>query len=71
MKPELWRDEAPLRVGISTCLLGEKVRWDGGHKRDRFLTDMLADYVEWVPVCPEVEMGMPTPRPPMKYQPAS
>ena len=42
MKTELWRDEAPLRLGISTCLLGEQVRWDGGHKRDRFLTDLLA-----------------------------
>jgi uncharacterized protein YbgA (DUF1722 family)/uncharacterized protein YbbK (DUF523 family) len=59
---ELWRDEAPLRIGISTCLLGEEVRWDGGHKRDRFLTDVLAGYVEWVPVCPEVELGMGTPR---------
>lgn len=65
MKPDLWRDDAPLRVGISTCLLGEKVRWDGGHKRDRFLTDVLADYVEWVPVCPEVELGMGIPREPV------
>ncbi|MDJ0868927.1 MAG: DUF523 and DUF1722 domain-containing protein [Myxococcota bacterium] len=61
----LWRDDAPLRVGISTCLLGEKVRWDGGHKRDRFLTDMLAEYVDWVPVCPEVEAGMGIPREPV------
>ncbi len=65
MKPELWRDDSPLRVGISTCLLGEKVRWDGGHKRDRFLTDMLSRYVEWVPVCPEVELGMGIPREPV------
>ncbi len=63
---ELWRDDAPLRIGISTCLLGEEVRWDGGHKRDRFLTDVLAGYVEWVPVCPEVEMGMGTPREPVR-----
>ena len=62
---EPWRDAAALRVGISTCLLGEKVRWDGGHKRDRFLTDMLADYVDWVPVCPEVEVGMGIPREPV------
>ena len=61
----LWHDEAPVRVGISTCLLGERVRWDGGHKRDRFLTDVLAPYVEWVPVCPEVEAGMGTPREPV------
>jgi len=44
------------------CLLGEKVRYDGGHKRDRFLTDTLGEFFEWVPVCPEVEIGMGTPR---------
>jgi uncharacterized protein YbgA (DUF1722 family)/uncharacterized protein YbbK (DUF523 family) len=63
---ELWRDDAPLRIGISSCLLGEEVRWDGGHKRDRFLTDILAPYVEWVPICPEVELGMGTPREPVR-----
>jgi uncharacterized protein YbgA (DUF1722 family)/uncharacterized protein YbbK (DUF523 family) len=63
---ELWRDDAPLRIGISSCLLGEEVRWDGGHKRDRFLTDVLAPYVEWVPVCPEVELGMGIPREPVR-----
>jgi len=52
----------PLRLGISTCLLGENVRWDGGHKRDRFVTDVLGPFVEWVPVCPEVEVGMGIPR---------
>jgi len=62
----LWRDDAPIRVGISTCLLGESVRWDGGHKRDRYLTDVLAAYFEWVPVCPEVEVGMEIPRPPVR-----
>jgi uncharacterized protein YbgA (DUF1722 family)/uncharacterized protein YbbK (DUF523 family) len=62
----LWRDDAPIRVGISTCLLGREVRWDGGHKRDRFLTDVLGGYVEWVPVCPEVELGMGTPREPVR-----
>lgn len=51
-----------IRVGISACLLGEEVRFDGGHKRDRFLTDVLGPHVEWVPLCPEVEMGMGTPR---------
>jgi uncharacterized protein YbgA (DUF1722 family)/uncharacterized protein YbbK (DUF523 family) len=56
------RDDAKLRVGISSCLLGQEVRFDGGHKRDRFLTDELARYFEWVPVCPEVELGMGTPR---------
>ena len=51
-----------IRLGISACLLGQEVRFDGGHKRDRFLTDELGKYVEWVPVCPEVEVGMGTPR---------
>jgi uncharacterized protein YbgA (DUF1722 family)/uncharacterized protein YbbK (DUF523 family) len=55
--------EARLRIGVSSCLLGENVRWDGGHKRDRFLTDELGPFVEWVPVCPEVEVGLGTPRP--------
>jgi uncharacterized protein YbgA (DUF1722 family)/uncharacterized protein YbbK (DUF523 family) len=50
-------------VGVSSCLLGQEVRFDGGHKRDRYLTDVLAPYFEWVPVCPEVEVGMSTPRP--------
>jgi uncharacterized protein YbgA (DUF1722 family)/uncharacterized protein YbbK (DUF523 family) len=52
----------PIRLGISSCLLGEKVRFDGGHKRDAFLVDTLGAFVEWVPVCPEVEVGMGTPR---------
>ena len=59
-------DDAPLRIGISSCLLGEEMRWDGGHKRDRFLTDVLDPYVEWVPLCPEVEVGMGTPREPVR-----
>ncbi|MFO8007475.1 MAG: DUF523 and DUF1722 domain-containing protein [Candidatus Brocadiia bacterium] len=54
------------RVGISTCLLGEPVRYDGGHQRDRFLTDTFGQFVEWVPVCPEVECGLPTPREAMR-----
>ncbi|MBD3366871.1 MAG: DUF1722 domain-containing protein [Candidatus Eisenbacteria bacterium] len=54
-------DDRP-RLGISTCLLGESVRYDGGHKRDRFLTDTFGKYVDWVPVCPEVECGLPIPR---------
>ena len=53
------------RVGISACLLGEKVRYDGGDKRDPALLDMLGPHVEWVPVCPEVEVGMGTPREPV------
>ncbi len=51
-----------IRVGISACLLGEEVRFDGGHKRDSFLADVLGRFVEFVPVCPEVEAGFGTPR---------
>jgi uncharacterized protein YbbK (DUF523 family) len=50
------------KLGVSACLLGQKVRYDGGHKLDPFLADALGRYVEWVPVCPEVEMGLPVPR---------
>ena len=50
------------RIGISACLLGDQVRFDGGHKRDAFLTDVLAPHVHFVRVCPEVEVGMGTPR---------
>jgi uncharacterized protein YbgA (DUF1722 family)/uncharacterized protein YbbK (DUF523 family) len=57
-----------LRIGISSCLLGQKVRWDGGHKRDRFLVDELGPLVEWVPVCPEVELGLGTPRPTLRLE---
>jgi len=51
-----------VRIGISSCLLGEEVRYDGGHKRDPYLVHTLAPLVEWVPVCPEVELGLGTPR---------
>ena len=54
--------ENPIKIGVSTCLLGENVRYDGGHKLDRFLTGTLSQYVEYVPVCPEVECGFGTPR---------
>jgi len=53
---------ASIRIGISACLLGEKVRFDGGHKRDPFLVESFGRYVEWVQVCPEVELGLGTPR---------
>lgn len=49
-------------LGISSCLLGENVRYDGGHRHDRFLTDTLGQYVEYIPVCPEVGCGLPVPR---------
>jgi uncharacterized protein YbgA (DUF1722 family)/uncharacterized protein YbbK (DUF523 family) len=51
-----------IRIGISACLLGQEVRFDGGHKRDHFLTTILGPHVEWVAVCPEVELGLGTPR---------
>jgi uncharacterized protein YbgA (DUF1722 family)/uncharacterized protein YbbK (DUF523 family) len=54
--------EKTIKLGISTCLLGENVRYDGGHKLDRFLTFTLGQYVQYVPVCPEVECGLPIPR---------
>ena len=49
-------------VGISACLLGEEVRYDGGHKRDAYLTDTLGTHFDYVPVCPEVGCGLPVPR---------
>jgi uncharacterized protein YbgA (DUF1722 family)/uncharacterized protein YbbK (DUF523 family) len=58
----------PVRIGISACLLGRKVRYDGGHKHDRYLTDTLGQYFEWVPVCPEVELGLPVPRPTLRLE---
>jgi uncharacterized protein YbgA (DUF1722 family)/uncharacterized protein YbbK (DUF523 family) len=57
-----------LRLGISQCLLGEPVRFDGGHKRDPFLVETLAPYVEWVPVCPELGAGMSLPREPVRLR---
>lgn len=53
-------------LGISSCLLGNKVRYDGGHKHDRYLTDILGQFVEWVPVCPEFECGLTIPREAMR-----
>lgn len=55
-----------IRIGISTCLLGEPVRYDGGHKLDHYLRDTLGRFVDWVPVCPEVESGLPVPREAMR-----
>jgi uncharacterized protein YbgA (DUF1722 family)/uncharacterized protein YbbK (DUF523 family) len=54
------------RLGISSCLLGEHVRYDGGHKRDRFLVDTFGRFVEWVPFCPEIEAGFGAPREPIR-----
>lgn len=54
------------RLGISSCLLGRKVRYDGQHKRDPFLVETLGPLVEWVPVCPELELGLGVPREPIR-----
>ncbi|MCG8424330.1 MAG: DUF523 domain-containing protein [Proteobacteria bacterium] len=51
-----------VRIGISACLLGQRVRYDGSHKRHAWLIDQLGRYVTWVPVCPEVEFGLGVPR---------
>lgn len=55
-----------LRLGISSCLLGQEVRYDGGHKRDRFITDALSRFSDFVPVCPELAAGLGVPRPPVQ-----
>lgn len=55
-----------IRLGISSCLLGQKVRYDGNHKHDRFITGTLGKYFEFVPVCPEVAIGLGVPRPPIR-----
>lgn len=57
-----------IKLGISTCLLGENVRYDGGHKLDRFLRDTLGRYVDYAPVCPETECGMGIPREAMRLE---
>ncbi len=54
------------RILISACLLGDRVRYDGGHKLDAFLVESLGPLVEWVKVCPEVDCGLPVPREPMR-----
>lgn len=59
---DITTQEPAIRVGISSCLLGENVRYNGGHTRDAMLLQWLGPFVEWVPVCPEVEVGMGTPR---------
>lgn len=53
-------------LGVSSCLLGQRVRYDGGTRYDAYIVDTLAPYVEFVPICPEVESGMGVPRPPVQ-----
>jgi uncharacterized protein YbbK (DUF523 family) len=57
-----------IKIGISACLLGKNVRYDGGHKHDRFITDTLGRLFSFVPVCPEVECGLPAPREAMRLE---
>lgn len=61
-------DAKPIFIGVSSCILGEEVRWNGGHARQRYLTDVLGTFVEYVPVCPEVEVGMGVPRPTVRLE---
>jgi len=62
----LYASEGPIRIGVSSCLLGAQVRFDGGHKRDDFLVEVLGNFVEFVPTCPEVEIGLGIPRPTLR-----
>jgi uncharacterized protein YbgA (DUF1722 family)/uncharacterized protein YbbK (DUF523 family) len=66
-----WHDDSePIRLGISSCLLGENVRYDGGHKHDRYLTGVLGHWVAWVRVCPELDIGLGVPRPTIRLEQA-
>lgn len=58
----------PIAIGVSACLLGERVRYDGGHKHDRYITDTLGAHFRLVPVCPEVGCGLPIPREAMRLE---
>ncbi len=60
--------DSSIKVGVSSCLLGEEVRYDGGHKHDRYITDILGRFFAFVPVCPEVGCGMPVPREAMRLE---
>ena len=64
--PKTTADTAPIRVGISACLLGQEVRFDGGHKRDAYITGTLSRFFEFVPVCPEAAVGLGIPRQPIR-----
>lgn len=59
-------DNKKITLGISSCLLGNKVRYDGTHKRDKYITETLTQFFTFIPVCPEVECGLPVPREPMR-----
>jgi uncharacterized protein YbbK (DUF523 family) len=55
-----------IKIGVSSCLLGNNVRYDGGHRHDHYISDTLGRYFEWLPVCPEVECGLGIPREAMR-----
>jgi uncharacterized protein YbbK (DUF523 family) len=57
---------APIKIGISSCLLGENVRYDGQNKYDRHIAEVLGQYVDFLPVCPETAIGLGVPRPPVR-----
>jgi uncharacterized protein YbbK (DUF523 family) len=59
-------DHSRIVIGVSACLLGERVRYDGGHRRDTYITGQLARQFHLVPICPEVEIGLGVPRRPMR-----
>ncbi len=60
--------KAAIKVGVSACLLGEPVRYDGGNKHDHFITGTMVRFFSFVPVCPEVECGMTVPREAMRLE---
>ncbi len=61
-------NDAKITIGVSRCLLGDEVRFDGGHKRNRYVTDVLGDYFDWVRFCPEIEAGLGAPRPSLRLE---
>jgi len=65
---QLLNDGRIVRLGVSSCLLGHEVRYDGGHKWDQYLVEVLGPRVEWVAVCPEAEIGLGIPRPPIQLE---
>ena len=65
---QAWHDDEPVRLGVSSCLLGAEVRYDGGHKRNRLLTKVLGEWFEWLSVCPEFEIGLGVPRPTIQLE---
>ena len=68
MHPTRSKSDDRLRIGVSACLLGREVRYDGRHKRDALLLEELAPLVTFVPVCPELEVGMGVPREPVQQE---